>query len=86
MPGCVTCGVCTTCWLQSERYRGAQCPCAVRWCRRLHEELKGVGGSNRLAGQVAACTGKALRVLAEKAEYMASTGAALLEWIRLCIG
>lgn len=43
--------------------------------RRMHEELKGVGASTRLAAQVAACVGKALRVLAEKAEYMAATGA-----------
>ncbi|CAL8469379.1 g8920 [Coccomyxa elongata] len=41
---------------------------------RMHEELKGVGASTRLAAQVAACVGKALRVLAEKAEYMAATG------------
>ena len=46
---------------------------AVR--RRMHEELKGVGSSTRLAAQVAACVGKALRLLAEKAEYMAATGA-----------
>ena len=46
-------------------------------CRRMHEELKAVGGSERLAGQVALCLGKALRLLAEKAEYMAATGAAL---------
>ncbi len=45
--------------------------------RRMHEELKGVGASTRLAAQVAACVGKALRVLAEKAEYMAATGAPL---------
>jgi len=41
----------------------------------MHEELKGVGGSGRLAAQVAACMGKALRLLTEKAEYMAATGA-----------
>ncbi|EIE21637.1 hypothetical protein COCSUDRAFT_30131 [Coccomyxa subellipsoidea C-169] len=41
---------------------------------RMHEELKGVGSSMRLAAQVAACVGKALRLLAEKAEYMAATG------------
>jgi hypothetical protein len=46
--------------------------------RRLHEELKGVGGSHRLAEQVASCTGKALRVLAEKAEYMTATGLSVL--------
>lgn len=43
-------------------------------CRRMHEELKAVGGSARLAGQVALCVGKALHLLAEKAEYMAATG------------
>ena len=47
----------------------------VRLRRRMHEELKGVGSSMRLAAQVAACVGKALRLLAEKAEYMAATGA-----------
>ena len=46
--------------------------------RRMHEELKGVGASTRLAAQVAACVGKALRLLAEKAEYMAATGARAL--------
>lgn len=51
--------------------------------RRLHEELKGVGGSNRLASQVASCTGKALRVLAEKAEYMAATGQSSLSMVSL---
>ena len=43
--------------------------------RRMHEELKAVSGSARLAGQVAQCVGKALHLLAEKAEYMAATGA-----------
>ena len=43
--------------------------------RRLHEELKAVGDSTRLAAQVAACAGKALRLLADKAEYMTATGA-----------
>ena len=32
-------------------------------------------GSERLAAQVALCLGKALHLLAEKAEYMAATGA-----------
>ena len=45
--------------------------------RRLHEELKAVGDSTRLAAQVAACAGKALRLLADKAEYMTATGGAL---------
>jgi hypothetical protein len=43
--------------------------------RRLHEELKAAGDSPRLAVQVAACAGKALRLLADKAEYMTATGA-----------
>ena len=42
--------------------------------RRMHEELRSGGDSVLLARQVAACVGKALRMLAEKAEYMASSG------------
>lgn len=53
---------------------GGEMHTALRCCRRMHEELKGVGGSGRLAAQVAACMGKALRLLTEKAEYMAATG------------
>ena len=34
-----------------------------------------MGDSTRLAAQVAACAGKALRLLADKAEYMTATGA-----------
>ena len=44
-------------------------------CRRMHEELKAVSGSAALAAQTALCLGKALHLLAEKAEYMAATGA-----------
>ena len=47
-------------------------------CRRMHEELKSAGSSVRLASQVASCISKALQLLAEKAEYMAATGEALL--------
>ena len=42
--------------------------------RRLHEELKAGGESPVLSRQVAACVGKALHMLAEKAEYMAASG------------
>lgn len=40
----------------------------------LHEELKAGGGSPQLAALVASTAGKALALLAEKAEYMAATG------------
>ena len=40
----------------------------------MHEELKAGGEAGGAAAQVAACVGKAMRLLAEKAEYMAATG------------
>ena len=50
-------------------------PHMQRLCRRrLHEELKAGGESPVLSRQVAACVGKALHMLAEKAEYMAASG------------
>jgi len=42
--------------------------------RRMHEELKAVGDSPRLAGLIAQMVGKSLRMLAEKAEYMSAGG------------
>ena len=47
-------------------------------CRRMHEELKAGGEAGSVAAQVAGCVGKAVRLLAEKAEYMAATGAPTL--------
>lgn len=47
---------------------------ARRWLRRIHEELKAVGDSPRLAGRAAAAAGTALQLLAERAEYMAASG------------
>ena len=43
-------------------------------CRRLHDELKAAGDSPRLAALTARSVGKALQLMAEKAEYMAATG------------
>jgi hypothetical protein len=40
----------------------------------MHEELKAVGESPRLAGLIAQMVGKSLRMLAEKAEYMSAGG------------
>ncbi|KAF8065824.1 COG5 [Scenedesmus sp. PABB004] len=40
----------------------------------LHEELKAAGGSAHLAGRVGGTVGKALRLLGDKAEYMAAAG------------
>ena len=40
----------------------------------MHEELKTVGESPRLAALTAHAVGKSLHLLAEKAEYMAATG------------
>ncbi|WIA37300.1 hypothetical protein OEZ86_014238 [Tetradesmus obliquus] len=40
----------------------------------LHEELKAAGSSAHLAGLVGSAVGKALRLVAEKAEYMAAAG------------
>lgn len=40
----------------------------------MHEELKGAGSSGYLASLVGGSVGKALRMLAEKAEYMAAAG------------
>ena len=42
--------------------------------RVLHEELKAASSSAAVAGPVGASVGKALRLLAERAEYMASAG------------
>ena len=42
--------------------------------RRMHEELKAGGETGGVAAQVASCVGKAVRLLVEKAEYMAATG------------
>eukprot|EP00884_Botryococcus_braunii_P012366 jgi/Botrbrau1/2112/Bobra.0093s0019.1 len=41
---------------------------------RMHEELKSVGDNSRLAGLIASCVGKAMHMLAEKAELMAAAG------------
>lgn len=41
---------------------------------RLHDELKAAGDSPRLAALTARSVGKALQLMAEKAEYMAATG------------
>ena len=43
-------------------------------CRRLHDEVKAAGDSPRLAALTARSVGKALQLMAEKAEYMAATG------------
>lgn len=43
-------------------------------CSLLHDELKSSGSSAHLAGLVASTVGKALRLMAEKAEYMAAAG------------
>ncbi len=40
----------------------------------MHEELKVAGNSAQLASMIAATAGKALQLLAEKAEYMVATG------------
>ena len=40
----------------------------------MHEELKAGSEAGTVALQVAGCVGKAVRLLAEKAEYMAATG------------
>lgn len=45
------------------------CACSV-----LHEELKSCGSSGQLAGLVGSTVGKALRLLADRAEYMAAAG------------
>eukprot|EP00775_Hariotina_reticulata_P013433 gene13433-13561_t len=54
----------------------------------LHEELKSCGSSSQLAGLVGATAGKALRLMADKAEYMSAAGPELrqfyLEDDRLC--
>lgn len=42
--------------------------------RRMHEELKAGAEAGAVTAQVAGCVGTALRLLAEKAEYMAATG------------
>lgn len=47
---------------------------SLRACRLLHEELKAAGSSAHLAGLVGSTVGKALRMMAEKAEYMAAAG------------
>lgn len=43
-------------------------------CRRMHDELRAVADSPRLATLVAKTVGKALQLMAEKAEYMAFAG------------
>jgi hypothetical protein len=50
------------------------CAAAAGGCRLLHEELKAAGSSGHLAGLVGSAVGKALRMIAEKAEYMAAAG------------
>ncbi|KAL4435870.1 hypothetical protein ABPG77_000632 [Micractinium sp. CCAP 211/92] len=45
-----------------------------RTIARVHEELKAASGSPRLALLVAATVGKALGMMAQKAEYMAASG------------
>ena len=59
----------------------------------MHEELKVAGNSAQLAAMIAATAGKALQLLAEKAEYMAATGPDVgpsLVWgfriLGLCLG
>jgi hypothetical protein len=49
-------------------------PLLTTVCRLLHEELKAAGSSGHLAGLVGSAVGKALRMIAEKAEYMAAAG------------
>lgn len=41
----------------------------------MHEELKVGGSSRQLSSMISTTVGKALQLLAEKAEYMAATGA-----------
>jgi hypothetical protein len=54
----------------------------------MHEELKGAGTSGYLASLVGGSVGKALRMLAEKAEYMAAAGPELrqVRVVDACLG
>lgn len=55
----------------------------------MHEELKAAGSSGYLAALVGGSVGKALRLLAEKAEYMAAAGPELRQvcaWTRVWRG
>lgn len=51
---------------------------------RMHEQLKAGGDAEGVAVQTAACVGKAVRLLAEKAEYMAATGPELRQVTGSC--
>jgi hypothetical protein len=53
--------------------------------RLLHEELKAAGSSGHLAGLVGSAVGKALRMVAERAEYMAAAGPELRQVRTLCM-
>lgn len=55
--------------------RALPSPADVQKCiAAMHEELRAAGASGTLAGQVAAVVGKALAMLAQRAEYMAAAG------------
>mmetsp|Transcript_14383 Transcript_14383/g.31097 ORF Transcript_14383/g.31097 Transcript_14383/m.31097 type:complete len:825 (+) Transcript_14383:68-2542(+) len=55
--------------------RSLPSPADVQKCIGImHEELKVAGSSKQLATMIAATVGKAMLLLAEKAEYMAATG------------
>ena len=56
------------------------------WRRRIHEELKAVGDSPRLAGRAAQAAGTALQLLAERAEYMAASGPEVCARLGLAVG
>ncbi|GBF91082.1 hypothetical protein Rsub_03938 [Raphidocelis subcapitata] len=55
--------------------RGLPSPADVQKCiAAMHDELRAVGGSPMLAGQVAGVVGTALKLIAQRAEYAAATG------------
>lgn len=43
-------------------------------CRRMHDEMRAAADSPRLSALTAKTVGKALQLMAEKAEYMAFAG------------
>lgn len=43
-------------------------------CRRMHDEVRVVADSPRLSALITKTVGKALRLMAEKAEYMTFAG------------
>ncbi|MEW5299136.1 MAG: hypothetical protein WDW36_002180 [Sanguina aurantia] len=58
--------------------RSLPSPADVQKCIAvMHEELKVAGSHPQLAAMIASTTGKALKVLADKAEFMAATGSEL---------